>query len=78
MRSIRHVKSSYWDWFGDPAYFRSRADDLLWVGRLESLELNRLATALGVDQLTMPQDSTLSHRTGKAKPELSDRAPATT
>lgn len=74
MRSIRHVKNSYWDWFGNPAYFESRADDLLWVGRMEALELKRLANALGVHQLTMPQDSTLSHRTGDAKPELSDRA----
>ncbi len=67
MRSIQHVNRSYWDWFGDPAYFRSRVDDLLWVGRQESLDLSRLAIALGVDHLTMPQDPTISHRSTHSK-----------
>src|SRR5947209_7116183 len=29
MRSIQHVRDSYWRWFGDPDYFRSRASDML-------------------------------------------------
>jgi hypothetical protein len=74
MRSIQHVRTSYWDWFGNPSYFKSRTDDLLWVGRQHSLDMHRLAVALGVDELTMPEDATISHRTTNSKPELSDRA----
>ena len=36
MRAIQHVRSSYWDWFRDPDYFKSRADHILWIGRQES------------------------------------------
>ncbi len=74
MRSIQHVQSSYWDWFRDPVYFQSRRDDLLWVGQQESLDLGPLAVALGVDQLTMPEDALHAHRTPGPKPELSDPA----
>ncbi len=72
MRSIRHVRSSYWDWFSDPDYFRSRSGDLLWIGRVGNLELGRLAVALGVDELTMPRDTVAANRTTSSKPELSD------
>ena len=36
MRAIQHVRSSYWEWFRDPDYFKSRADHILWIGRQES------------------------------------------
>lgn len=74
MRSIQHVQSSYWDFFHDPEYFKSRRDDLLWIGRQESLDMASLAVALGVDQLTMPEDAVAAHRATGSKPELSDLA----
>ena len=37
MKSIGHVKSSYWDWFENEAYFTSRRPDILFVGFQESV-----------------------------------------
>lgn len=74
MRSIQHVQTSYWDWFRDPAYFQSRVDDLLWIGRLEALDVRPLALALGVDPFTMPEDTIAAHRGPTSKPALSDLA----
>ena len=37
MRSIRHVRDSYWNWFEDEAYFLSRRRDLFFIGRQERL-----------------------------------------
>jgi hypothetical protein len=51
MRGIVHVRSSYWDWFGDADYFRSRADHILWVGHQENLDLKPLARVLGFKNL---------------------------
>jgi hypothetical protein len=74
MRSISHLSSSYWKWFDDPSYFKSRADDLLWIGRQDALDLESLARALGVGELSMPEDPTVANRARGPKPELSDRA----
>ena len=38
MRAIGHVRSSYWDWFKDPDYFKRRSDHILWIGHQESLD----------------------------------------
>jgi hypothetical protein len=38
MRSIAHVKSSYWDWFGDESYFTKRFPDILWVCHQDRLK----------------------------------------
>ncbi len=38
MRSISHVKSSYWDWFEDERYLLERAGDILYICRQEQLE----------------------------------------
>ncbi len=56
MRAIRQLRRSYWDWFRDPEYFKSRADHIVWVGRQESLDLKPLAAALGVESLELPTD----------------------
>jgi hypothetical protein len=74
MRSIQHVRASYWNWFRDPEYFQSRLGDLLWIGRLESLDIGPLTAALGVDGLAMPQDSVAANRSPTSKRELSDLA----
>jgi hypothetical protein len=65
MRSIRHVKSRYWDWFGDERYFLSRAADILLVGRQETLarDFERLKTLLDLPpHLALPGDEVESHR----------------
>jgi hypothetical protein len=74
MRSIDHVRSSYWDMFLDRAYFLSRRDDLLWVGRQEALDIGPLASVLGVDHLTLPEDEVAANRSPDSKPALSDAA----
>jgi hypothetical protein len=72
MCSIRHVRSSYWDWFDDPDYFRRRADRILWVGHQESLNLLPLAAALNLESLELPTDSRRANRSLWTKPELSE------
>jgi hypothetical protein len=74
MRGIVHVRSSYWDWFGDADYFRSRADHILWVGHQEHLDLRPLARALGFENLEPPADPRKAHKAPLDKPELSDLA----
>ena len=65
MRSIRHVKSRYRDWFGDERYFLSRAADILLVGRQETLarDFERLKSLLDLPaHLALPRDAVESHR----------------
>jgi hypothetical protein len=65
MKSIRHIRSSYWGWFGDAAYFASRADDILFVGRQETLtqDFEALKTLLGLPaELSLPTDDVQAHR----------------
>ena len=74
MQTIRQVRTSYWDWFGDPEYFKRRADHILWIGRQESLDLRPLAAALGLESLALPTDSWRTNKSPQPKPELSDLA----
>jgi hypothetical protein len=74
MGSILNVRSSYWDTFRDPDYFRSRADDILWIGRQESLDLGGLAAVLGLARLELPTDPVQANRNPQPKTELSDLA----
>lgn len=74
MRTIRHVRSSYWDWFGDADYFKSRADRILWIGHQESLDLEPLASVLGLKSLELPTDPMRANKAPQPKPHLSDRA----
>ncbi len=65
MRSIYHVRHSYWDWFGDPAYFQSRCDDLLYVMWLPSLHSSfaRLCELLDLrERPELPTDEVGAHR----------------
>lgn len=65
MRSIRHIRSSYWDWFGDEKYFASRGGDILFVGRQETLtsDFERLKSLLGLPaDLGLPTDEVQAHR----------------
>jgi hypothetical protein len=75
MRSIRHVCTSYWDWFESASYFRSRLDDLFFVARLDSLaaDFDRLRTLLGLGPVTLPEDPVTAHR---APPGLDTRLDA--
>jgi hypothetical protein len=74
MHAIRHVRDSYWFWFKDPDYFRQRSDHILWVGRQESLDIESLASTLGVDALHLPDDPIVAHLYTEEKPVLSDLA----
>ncbi|MCS7103879.1 MAG: sulfotransferase family protein [Candidatus Korarchaeum sp.] len=69
MRSIMHVRNSYWDWFHDESYFISRIDDVIFVGRQEHLneDFERLKDVLGLPKhLNLPQDEVRAHRTPPA------------
>ncbi len=66
MRTITHVKRSYWDWFIDERYFADRANDVLFV--LFQEQLNRdfatLADLLGLrGRIDLPHDEVAAHRT---------------
>lgn len=66
MRSIKHVRSSVWEWFEDPTYFGSRASDILFIGFQERLndDFDRLKAILGLpESLTLPMDDASAHRT---------------
>jgi hypothetical protein len=65
MSGIAHVRSSYWLWFEDEAYFRSRASDLFFIGFQERLseDFEILRSRLGLpEEARLPFDATLAHR----------------
>jgi hypothetical protein len=65
MRGIRHVKSSYWDWFHDTAYFENRLSDVLFIGFQETLDgdFERLKALLNLPaHVELPKDEARSHR----------------
>ena len=65
MRSIEHVRDSYWTWFESEAYFRRRAGDLLFVGAQETLveDYARFCAKLGLDPVPeLPRDDLAAHR----------------
>ena len=65
MRSIRHVKSHYWDWLGDEHYLLSRAADIIFIGFQESLadDFERLKAMLALPkETTLPEDDVQAHR----------------
>ncbi|MHC5025061.1 MAG: sulfotransferase family 2 domain-containing protein [Planctomycetota bacterium] len=79
MRSIHHVKTSYWDWFDNEAYFRSRLDDLFFIGRTESLiaDFERLRDQLGLPStVKLPEDPAAAHRSPVPEPPLQPNAVA--
>ena len=65
MRSIGHIKSSYWDWFVDEAYFDHRAADIAFIARQEHLndDFDTLKRMLGLPtSLRLPKDDISAHR----------------
>ena len=68
-----HLSSSYWKWFDDPSYFKSRADDLLWIGRQDTRWTSKAwPRALGVDELSRPRTRPSPRRAEGPETEISD------
>ena len=66
MRTIGHVRSSYWDWFGDEAQVRDRWSDVLMVAHTKTLsaDFETLKDLLGLDKgIGLPEDDVQAHRT---------------
>jgi hypothetical protein len=66
MRAIRHVNQPLSDWLVSDAYLRERLDDIVWVGRTETLadDLEEIKRRLDLPQeLRLPQDDVSAHRT---------------
>ena len=66
MGGIHHVKSSYWDWFENEAYLRSRFDDLYFIGFQESsdADFETLRRRLNLPAtVQLPTDDERAHRT---------------
>lgn len=65
MENIEHVRDSYWKWFINEDYFRSRQSDILFVGFQERLtdDFETLKAKLGLPKdLTLPNDDIQAHR----------------
>lgn len=75
MRSINHVSTSYWDWFGDAQTLRRRRDGCLAMLRVATLhdDAARLAARLGIppERLVLPTSDDGAHR----NPPLPHRPP---
>ena len=66
MRNIRHVRDGYWKWFESEDYFRSRVQDLFFIGFQETLagDFEILKSRLGLpDRLALPDDAVEAHVT---------------
>lgn len=64
MRSILHVKDSYWKWFESRDYFLSRVPDLFFIGFQEQLadDFEVLRNKLFLPCLTLPEDEVCARR----------------
>jgi hypothetical protein len=65
MSVIRHVRDSYWDWFGNWEYLESRADDILLIQWFPDLTATfpRLRQLLGLPEtVALPSDDLNTHR----------------
>jgi hypothetical protein len=65
MRSIEHVRDSFWRWFESESYFRSRLSDVFFVGSQECLaeDFSILKSRLGLpDTAVLPDDDVIAHR----------------
>lgn len=68
MRAIQHVRNSFWNWFGDERYYRSRQADIFFIGFQDSLaaDFEELKISLGLpEHLTLPQNDVTAHRNPK-------------
>ncbi len=65
MRTIRHVRDSYWKWLKDEQYLDLRADDILFIGLQENLasDFEFLMSKMSFPtNLTLPGDDLCAHR----------------
>jgi hypothetical protein len=65
MQSIGHVRDSYWKWFENEPYFRSRLDDIFFIGFQESFaeDFRILKSLLPLpESAALPDDDSLAHR----------------
>ncbi len=64
MRSIQHVRDSYWKWLGSEDELRSRRADIMFAGSQEHLgrDVAILSDRIGV-AIALPADEVGSHRT---------------
>ena len=65
MNGITHVKSSYWDWFGNEKYFKSRISDIIFIGTQKNLgnDFIKLKKILLLPKgLKLPTDNVNSHK----------------
>lgn len=69
MRSIRHVRDSYWSWFGDEQALLARKDDIFFIGAQETLaaDFERLRVKLRLpESIALPTDPVKAHRNPKS------------
>ena len=65
MRTTMHIGDSYWFWFGDEAYLRSRWEDIFFVGSQEQLsnDFARFRELAGLPaSAQLPSDELRSHK----------------
>ena len=65
MASIQHVRMKYAYWFDEMSYFRTRRNDIIFVGFQERLveDFERLKLRLGLPvEIALPDDNIRSHR----------------
>lgn len=68
MKAIYHVNTSYWDWFISEEYFKSRIDDLFFIGEQKSLDqsFDVLKQKLELPEyLSLPSDPVIAHMNPK-------------
>ncbi len=66
MKNINHIKSSYWDWFGDEKYFKSRLSDIFFIGSQEKFlhDFELLKKKLNLpNHIQLPTDDINMHKT---------------
>ena len=64
MRNIRHVRDGYWKWFESEDYFRSRVQELFFIGFQETLagDFEILKSRLGLpSRLMLPDNEVEAH-----------------
>jgi len=78
MRSIDHIKYSHWDCFYDEAYFRSRFEDILFIGFQEQFahDVNILGKLLGLNgEVSLPvEPDKANHAPIKIESKLDEQA----
>jgi hypothetical protein len=78
MNAIRHLRVSYWSWFGERDYFLSRLPSVLFVGSQENLarDFRTLIGMLGLPAaLELPTDDVKAHRNPvRSEPVIDDEA----